>query len=273
METQENNKPNYSIIKIDDSSARRKTIVRTFYAVDDAAANEELKKFAASNAGTQYYWDHYQTVKIVGDDGNVREYGSFEDTMRCKEKTIVQKMLDLFSSLNQKAIDAWQHAKDICYLLKNKIERRASWSFDTYLLEIIEKTLPKLRDSKIGISPLFLDMAIVELHGKEEGFDLAKYNEKHACSREGYPKDVEDLAEKMKVDTYDEILLHIKLYNYYFSCGECDDAEFDKAWRSTLPIVEGSYDVFDYDKLFELQDKEWSKIWEMMSKFGRSMWD
>lgn len=271
-------KPNYKIYTLDEK--HNKKVVETFYAENDASALSYLKDhYSNKNDGKTYYWGRHYSIQVRHDDGTVSEYDNHIDAIIDKHghDSIWKKIKDFFAIdvayyLIDKPKDFWYWVKDIAFLLKNKIERRAAWSFDWYLLEEIEKTLPRLLTDKVGISPLFLDMAIIELHGTDPNFDLAKYNEEYCCK--SYPTEVEELADKIMADTYNEILLHIKLFKYYsLAFDEFDDAEFDKKWHHTLPVKEGTYDEYDYTKLMELETKEWNTIWDMMKKYGRDMWD
>lgn len=274
----EENKPNYKIVTLDENL--KKHLVCKFYAKDDKEANEYLVK-TYSNASVKHYWERYCPIRILEDDGSIHEYDDHESYLSEKKENIFKKAWKWFTfNLWYYFIDRprsfWLWAKSICFLLKNKIEKDALWDFDEYLLKQIKNTLPRLMEDRVGISPKFIDMALLELHRDDKKFDLKKYHENHCSS--GYPKDVEDLADKLMVKTYNDILLHIELYRYYNSYGIIDfnnpkEVEFDKKWRVTLPIIEGSYDEVDDDKMNSLIDQEWNAIWEMMKEYGRTMWD
>lgn len=277
MEDSKDKKPNYQIFTIESNC--KKNVVERFYADSNKAANDYLVEnyVKTVNGSKKHYWGHYSPIKVLHDDGTTTEYTCYEAIIG-KTEGFWNKVKEFFAVdvayyLWDKPKDLWYWLKDLVFLNKNKIERRASWSFDTYVLEMIEKTLPRLMEDKVGISQLFIDQAICDLHKDDASFDLAKYNEDH-CST-GYPKEVDRLAEKMMEKAYNEILLHIKLYRYYSDFGVVEDKDqaFDKEWRSTLPIIEGSYDEFDYKKLQSLADQEWNAIWEMMKAYGRTMWD
>ena len=59
---------------------------------------------------------------------------------------------------------------------------------------------------------------------------IKKYHEEHYA---GYPKDIEDLAIKIQKEEYENLLLYVKLYQYYANFGDVDfddleEVEFDK---------------------------------------------
>ena len=88
-----------------------------------------------------------------------------------------------------------------------------------------------------------------------------------------YTNEEEKLAVKYQEGSRNELLKHIKLYEYYRDFGVTDDKELDKKWHSTLPIKKGTYDHFDHKKLDALRLKHWNKIWEWMRQYGETLWD
>ena len=67
-------------------------------------------------------------------------------------------------------------------------------------------------------------------------------------------------------------------YKYYSDFGYIDlsnanDVKFDKEWRHTLPVKDGTYDEFDYDKLHNLAQEQWNNIWDWVKKHGQKLYD
>lgn len=158
---------------------------------------------------------------------------------------------------------------DILYFIKYRQDRKASWSLDSYILDTIVHNVKVLMASKHGISQMFIDEARKELHKHDKEFDLAEYNKEHFNITE----EEEKKASEIQNSTYQQILDAICKYNYYSCHGVADNEETDKKLRSTLPIIKGSYDMFDYKKLLSMQMKQWNFIWDWVRKYGQTLWD
>lgn len=274
--------PNYKIYSRDDCGNEK--LICKFYAKNDIEANRYLvENYINTCTGVKgtMYWGRWSPIRVMQDDGTVHTYESHrEAVLGMKSKNVFKQIKDFILDnityyLWDKPKSLWYWAADIVFLLKNKIEQKAAWSFDYYIINEIEKVLPMLMENKHGINQKYLDDAILQLHGHEAGFSLEKYNKEHMSC---YSKEDEDLAYEIMKNAYDDIILHCKLFRYYSGFGNLDsdsiDAkEFESKWRHTLPIKDGSYDEFDYEKLAKLEEKEWNTIWDMMKEHGRTMWD
>jgi hypothetical protein len=142
-----------------------------------------------------------------------------------------------------------------------------------HLVDSIELNLPSLIEN--SHSMMFLDDAIVELHGNDPGFDLNKYHEEHYA---GYADDVQELAMEIQRREYSSLLQSVKLYKYYLNYGivdvtNPDEVKFDKEFRKTLPVKPGTYDEFKYDELKKLVDQKWNDIWDWVKKHGHTLYD
>lgn len=270
--------PNYKLFWVD--SKQLKHTVKKFKASTDEEACKMLDEFCHSNVEHKYYYGRIGYARCITASGKMvlRELG--EDFMYEDEdkKNMFMRFLswigDFFSYwLWQKPVDWWYKLKDIAYLLKYKEERSNQWNLDMHLLDTIELNLPSLIKNSHGM--MFLDEAIIKLHGNEAGFDLKKYHQDH-CS--AYPSDVEKLAIEIQEHEYNKLLLNVKLYKYYSNAGiidssKEDEVEFDKKWRCTLPVKPGTYDEFDYNKLQEMYQKSWNDIWDWIKEHGHTLYD
>ena len=138
-------KPNYQIFSIDSSEpfAIKKTIER-FYAEDDAAANKHLidnYKKTTSDA-RNYYWGRWSPIYVIGYDGKTHEYDDFKQSLEADEPHGLKKLVEVAKYLwDRYVISIFKRTKwwiqDFIFLVKNKFDRSAIWSLDTYLLDVI----------------------------------------------------------------------------------------------------------------------------------------
>ncbi len=101
----------------------------------------------------------------------------------------------------------------------------------------------------------------------------------YAKGRKEFPKD-EKKAWKRASELYDRelenVLLYIRLYQYYSSYGIVDRkcrnmAKIDKEYRKTIPL-ESNGDI-NYAELDKLKKKYWNMIWTWVKKWGQCIWD
>ena len=271
--------PNYKLFWVDEK--QDKHVVEKFKAANDGEAYARRNEYASMHNDHEYYYGKVYYAKCITSSGKmvVRELcadsSSIIGTEGCSFLAKVASCIgDFFSYwLWQKPIDWWYKIKDIAYLLKHGERRSNQWNLDMHLISTLELNLPSL--IKNSHSLMFLDEAIAKLHGNEVGFDLKKYHEKHCRN---YPHDVEKLALEIQHDEYSKLLLNTKLYRYYIDAGiidtsNPDDVEFDKEWRHTLPVKPGTYDEFDYTKLYEMNQELWNSIWDWIKEHGHTLYD
>ena len=256
-----------------------------FYAKNDNEAYEHLQQWTKDKENdVQFYYSTIHYTCVVDEHGNrsdeidLEDHGSrriwCEVNMPWWKKAWKEFMFNLKYYLVDKPQDFCYLVRDLIYLLKNKEAYSNQWNLDWHLLESIERNVPSLIENSISLA--FLDEAIAKVHGNDPGFDLKKYHEDH-CS--GYPEEIEELAMEIQVEEYSNLLLYVKLYKYYANFGDIDfndseEVEFDKKWRHTLPIKQGTYDEFyDYDKIIELSKEYWNKIWDWMKLHGQKLND
>lgn len=272
----ENNLPNYKIFWVDESY--KKHIVMQFDAKDDNDAKIQLDKYRNEHNDHLYYYGKIHYVKCYLSSNKFKIKCTDDDFLFNDDHTqnifikAFKNTIDFFSYwLWQKPIDWWYKIQDIAYLIKYGEARSNQWNLDYHLLDSIELNVPSLIKYSYGM--MFLDEAILEIHKNDKKFDLNEYHKEH---RGGYPKDVEDLAMKIQNDEYNKLLLYVKLYKYYSNYGIVDaknkeEVEFDKEWRHTLPVKDGTYDEFDYAKLNALAMEQWNSIWDWVKKYGQRL--
>ena len=277
MEADANNMPNYKIFWVDD--CQKKHVVKKFTALDDDEAHAKLDEYAIEHVGHEYYYGRVHYIKLVGKPGNIVTVDADERMLVFNEKrglftSLLSSIGDFFCYwLWQKPIDWWYCLKDAVYLLKHGERRSNQWNLDMHLVDSIELNLPSLIEN--SHSMMFLDDAIVELHGNDPGFDLKKYHEEHYA---GYADDVQEIAMDIQRREYSSLLQSVKLYKYYLNCGivdvtNPDEVKFDKEFRKTLPVKPGTYDEFKYDELKKLVDQKWNDIWDWIKKHGHTLYD
>lgn len=281
MEIDEKDLPGYKIFWVDENN--KKHVVSKFKADNDDEALKTLASFKEKNKDHEYYYGHIHYVKCVDSSHKVVMMSDIDDRddlvfdFRKKKNALVsffEKIIDFITYWTyDKPVDWWYALKDICYLLKYGERCSNQWNLDYHLVDSIILNVPSLIKHSHGL--MFIDDAIVQLHGNEKGFDLKKYHEEHCM---GYPKEDEELAVKIQDEEYRKILLYAKLYVYYSNFGivdinDKDEVKFDKTWRHTLPIKPGTYDELEYDKLNCLAKYAWENMWDWVKKYGQTLND
>lgn len=271
--------PNYKIFWVDNKQLKH--VVLRFKAENDEEALAKLNEYIASDSSQRkHYYGRMHYVRHISSSGKTT-VRALDDDFSSGNEDKVNFFAKIFSSISDffsywictKPIDWWYKLKDIAYLLKHNEARSNQWNLDAHLIDTIILNVPSLIENSHGL--MFLDEAILKLHGNEVGFDLKKYHE-YNCH--GYPVDVENLALKIQNEEYNKLLLNARLYKYYVDAGIVDssnpvEVEFDMQWRSTLPVKPGTYDEFDYNKLKEMYQKSWNDIWDWIKKYGHTLYD
>ena len=286
-------KNNYRILRVEKKLVKpglfKKPYVTTekitmvkFYAKDDDDARAFLKEYKkAANREYDYYFESYSPVCVIGDDGKCREYEDhFAYWADDKAKTFILKRIwdAITFELWYWFIDRPNHVRywvrDLIYWMRTRHDYRESWSLDMHVLDDLIWNIPILIKNKHGLAGPFLDKAVKETHKKEKNFDIKEWNKTHY----EYTDEEEKLAEKYQNEEFGRLVEYVKLYKYYLDSGVVDETNeeevaFGNKWRYTLPIIEGTYDSFDYEKLQALTNRYWNKIWDWMRLFGQTLWD
>ena len=270
--------PNYRIFWVD--SKQLKHTIKKFKAGSDEEALAELKKFTTDDSTKKHYYGKMHYVRCMSSSGKmkIRALGDSYDPFADDKKSILKRALscigDFFSFwLWQKPVDWWYKVKDIMYLLKHGEARSNQWNLDSHLIDSIILNVPSLIENSHSL--MFLDEAILKFHGDDPNFNLKQYHLDNCC---GYPDEVETLAMEIQYEEYKSLLLNAKLYKYYSDAGIIDtnsedEVKFDKEWRHTLPVKDGTYDEFDYEKLKDMTQTAWNNVWDWVKKYGHTLYD
>lgn len=275
-------KPNYKIYIINGIASYQKKVIEKFIAKDRNEAYKYLcDKYRSLNDGNTYYYGKIHYHSVLHKDGTITEHDHESDSwLTDSYSSKFAKWWDDFCFnleyyLCMKPRDWWYNIKDFFFLIKNKFPRTALWNLDSHILNEISTIVPRILDKRVGYSMEFVDMAIKQLYGEQEGFNIEDYHNKYLS---GYPKEVEDLAIKLMKEKHNELVYHIKLYDYISGFGiidpkNKDEVAFDKENRHLLPVYEGTYDDVDYVKQHEIVQREWNAIWDWMKEYGHTLWD
>lgn len=271
--------PNYKIFWVD--SKQLKHVIKTFKAGSDEEALARLEDFMKEDFSHKFYYGKMHYVRCMDSSGDMKiraledHSDPFEDS---NKKNFLFRALssigDFFAFwLWQKPVDWWYSMKDVVYLLKHREARSNQWNLDMHLVDSIILNVPSLIEN--SHSMMFLDDAILKLHENDKDFDLKQYHLENCC---GYPEEVESLAMEIQHEEYKRLLLDAKLYKYYLEAGIIDtsnedEVKFDEEWRHTLPVKQGTYDEFDYDKLKAMIQAAWNNVWDWVKKHGHTLCD
>ncbi len=286
MENSNDMKPNYKIWHFGKTQWDR-VVDERFYAKSDNEAYCHLVDFMNKTPvfdGKTFYYASIHYTYMVDENGNHSQAFDIDNlaeriVWRKSNAHWLKRAFDEIVSFFEyyfvdKPKDLYYWTRDFVYLLKNKEEYSNQWNLDMHLLDSIERNVPSLIKNSHSLS--FIDQAILRMHAGDPNFNLKEYHKAHYA---GYPKEVEDLAIKIQNEEYANLLLYVKLYRYYANTGSIDfdnreDVEFDRKWRHTLPIKKGTYDeIADYDKILELSQRYWDKIWDWMKFYGQTLSD
>ena len=282
-------KPNYKIIRIEKQLKRygflnlksyvhdAKITMTKFYAKDDDEAYAYLQDYKrVANKAYDYYYDDYSPAYLTDRKGKKHEFDDvfakweFERNDKPWYKKIIENAsFNLEYYLLDCPKNSWYWLRDNVFMLKHKHQYGEYWSLDSHILDDLKWNIPLLNKHAHGIAMPYIDKAVCEMHKDEKDFDIREWNKTH----HEYTNEEEKLAVKYQEESRNELLKHVKLYEYYRDHGVTDDKELDKKWHFTLPIKKGTYDHFDYKKLDALRLKHWNKIWEWMRMYGETLWD
>lgn len=210
-------------------------------------------------------------IKLVKKIGRIRKFMN----IWIVKKTIAS-WLWLKDNLEWYCRDKWKYAindwknerKRVKYFKKYHHDTHESWSLDTHLLADLKWNLIRLKNESYGIPTKFIEEAMNEAHSSEPDWDFDKWYEKNQCNSEA-----EELAIKKMNEVYDRIINLIDLYGFY-AITDIDDDNFPEKKDPAEPIIlPGTYDILDYKKMHEKSVECYSQIWDLVKKYGPSMWD
>lgn len=258
----------------------KKIVMKYIYAKDDKDAYKQLKAYIKlANKEYTYYVEPYVTYKIIGDD-TIYDSDTLMNGHRSKMPWHKRILEDISFTLHyyfvDKPKDIYYKLYDIWYLLKNKHQHSEAWNVDNALLDTLHFNIKKLKERKYTLSWAMLDKAILEKHKDDPNFDLKQF---HIDNCSGYSKDIEQRAIELEKELFDKLISDICAYKYYTdwhnNINEFDEEQVatEKRLKHTLPLIKGSYDRYDYNKLNELSSKYWNRIWETTRIYGREFVD
>ena len=278
---------NYRIFRVDEEATRGKrilpkkiTMIR-IYAKDNDDAYEQLKEYRkVANKAYTYYVERWCPITVIRDDGTKHTYDDYvEEMMEYRSnKPFYVRWYDSFTTflwrLFVNPVSNFRYwVRDIVYLLRHKQTYESSWTIDDRLLDVLLFNIPILKKYKHTLSWKMLDKAILEKHKDEKDFDLQKFYKTHFS---GYGEDVEAASVKYEHEMFDKLIADIQAYRYIMNQDYLDnntDNPIDKVLRPTLPLIKGSYDDYDNEKLLKMSEKYWNRIWETVRIYGREFND
>ena len=163
----------------------------------------------------------------------------------------------------------WKHErKRVRYFKKHHHDLHEAWSLEMHLLADLKWNLIRLKNESYGVPAQFTEEAMNELHSSEPDWDFNKWYVENECNDEE-----EKLSIRKRNEVYDRIIHLIDLYGFYAFI-DIDDEQFpDKKDPAEKILLPGTYDMIDYNKMHEKANECWDEIWELVRKYGRSMWD
>jgi len=272
----------YKLVEIDPKTNHKSREIIRFDADDDNGAEQYRKAYLIEKDSTAnpdlVKWERCTPSTTVHDDGTKTFHEDLFDDIG--KSSFKEKIADFFEKWLVDKPKAWlRKRRSKKFLLKNEYPKWAEWSLDDYLLKIMKSILPKLASDSHGVNNSFIVAAAKELFGDSWREKLDEIERSYGSD------DANDLEKQRKLDeravsimknVYNEIVLHIKLYDFYSSYGSTDDIEFDKKWMHTLPQEEGSNRQFTsegYKKIDSMAMEHWNKIWDMVKEHGQTFWD
>lgn len=268
----------FRVEKDEKTGEEKKITMKKFWAKDDAAAYEELKKYRklANKAYTYYFGT---TGNYIGNsldkNGKVKRYDSLKEMLdeEENEKTPIARLKDkiVFNLhiLIDKTKDIWYKLSDCHFLLKTKHNRNEHWSLDYHIVDDLIFNIPILMKDKCGVPVQFCIKARKELNKNKKDFDAEASFSKNPDSSD---KEIE-LAAKMLNEELEKGLLYAKLWKFYSSYGLDCDEDFKQKWDHTIPYVPGTYDKIDYAKLASLEKRCWNSLWNWFKDNGHYIAD
>lgn len=206
-----------------------------------------------------------------------------------KRIALIRKFMNIW--IVKKSISAWIWLKDnvewycwdkwVCLIHDWKSEHRRvnyfkkyhhdmhePWSLDSHILGDLKWNLIRLKKESHGIPTQFIEEVVTEQHKDEPNWSYDEWVRKHSPDSE-----IEKLAIQKMNDVYDKIIHLIDLYGFY-SMNEVDDENYPDQRDPAEPIIlPGTYDILDYQKMYEKSREFWDEIWDLVKKYGMSMWD
>jgi hypothetical protein len=264
----------YRIFRVDtdEKTGKEKKITMVkFFAKDDKAAYEELKKYRRlANKIYKYYYERVGKYTKKDDNGNVVEFDSFMEMMEYGTKShwydFIGDFLYWLSYLKYRIRLAWQRATkghsdvEVIGLLG-------------HILDDLEYNLPKLAEECEHPVMTFVVEARAQLHKDEKGFDL----QKSLDNDPNFTDEEMNLGSELMRKTILGLLEDIRAYKFFSNGGIVDrrnqsEVETEKKFSKMLPRIPGKYKELDFFKLDSLKNKYRSRVFNTLNKYAESFW-
>ena len=136
------------------------------------------------------------------------------------------------------------------------------WGLSEHMLGDLKYNLKKLIEVKNGVSFQLIGEVVKEEHKDDPDFDLDKWFEQNYS----IPDDIHEKAKMKGILLYQHIIDLIDKYAFYGMCDPKPDKDYPNI------VLEGSYDELDYKKMSEIANQCWNEIWDLVKKYGNTMW-
>ena len=265
----------YKIFRVekDEKSGKEKKITMIkFFAENDKAAYEELKKYRKiANKIYKYYYGRVGGYSRKDDKGNVIEFDSFMEMMLFDSKShwydFIGNFLSWIGELKYRIGLAWQRAT------KGHTETEACGLFD-HILDDLEYNLPFLAEegSKHPVMTFVVE-AREQMHKDDKDFNLQKSLDENLKFTDEEFK----LGSELMKKTILGLLEDIQAYRFFSNSGIIDSSnpteiEISKKFSKMLPYIPGKYKELDYFKLDSLKNKYRNRIFNTLNKYAESIW-
>ena len=250
--------------------------VEYFYAKDDNAAANYVKCFKSKYKAMipdnyDYFWKYANTT--IGSNGKYYDDIADDIDEYRKNRSLWQELSTWwYTHISSRLIDIKYWFKDIFYWLKTKHNRKESWEIFSSILGILEHNIPLLIKNHVGIPSRYCAEARKKIHSKDKNFDLEESFRQNPNSNDEELK----LASKLYEDDLNQLLLNVRLFNYYEGFGIIDKNNPDEVALSKqykIPYKKGSWKEIDYVKLEKLTNTCNNAIFNQLKDIGRCLWD
>ena len=148
------------------------------------------------------------------------------------------------------------------------------WSLDMHMLQDLKYNLKKINENGYTINTKFLYDVLHDKYPTESDEEIeGRMNEIMMDADGVVTEKTMKLAEERQRDTYDHIAHLVDLYIFYVY-GEVDAPTSDgRTPDMKLHLVECTYDMVDYKKMYDEGHRVWNEIWDLVKKYGQQMGD
>lgn len=150
------------------------------------------------------------------------------------------------------------------------------WSLELHMLRDLKYNLKKLNEEGCGINTVFMYDVLHDKYPMDSDEEIEKrMNQIMMNADRSEAEEIEKLAVEHQKQTYDHIAHLVDLYTFYLN-QEIDDQEPTKKTMTDdmhFYLIEGTYNMLDYKKMYDEGQKVWNEIWDLVKKYGQQMGD